>query len=54
GEGGVKWDEYLRVLDKIGYNGFLTIERECGNTPEEDIGKAIKFLQERLKFLEIK
>ena len=54
GEGGVKWDEYLRALDKIGYNGFLTIERECGNTPEEDIGKAIKFLQERLKFLEIK
>ena len=52
GEGGVNWTEYLRALDKIGFDGFLTIERECGNTPEEDIGKAVTFLQEHLKALE--
>ena len=52
GEGGVNWTEYLRALDKIGFDGFLTIERECGNTPEEDIGKAITFLQGHLKALE--
>lgn len=52
GEGGVKWTEYLRSLDEIGYNGFLTIERECGNSPEEDIGKAVKFLQDHLRDLE--
>ena len=52
GEGGVNWTEYLRALDKIGFDGFLTIERECGNTPEEDIGKAVTFLQGHLKALE--
>lgn len=37
GEGGVNFDTYLRALEEIGYRGFLTIEREAGMTPEEDI-----------------
>ena len=44
GEGGVKWNEYLAALREIGFDGYLTIERECGDTPEEDIIKAVKFL----------
>ena len=44
GKGGVKWDEYLAALRDIGYDGYLTIERECGDTPAEDIREAVKFL----------
>ena len=51
GKGGVKWDEYLRALDEIGFNGFLTIEREVGDTPEADIRMAADFLRERLAAL---
>jgi len=51
GKGGVKWDAYLRALDKIGFNGFLTIEREVGDTPEADIRMAADFLRERLAAL---
>jgi len=51
GKGGVKWDDYLRTLDEIGFNGFLTIEREVGDTPEADIRMAADFLRERLAAL---
>lgn len=44
GTGGVPFDRYLKALDDIGYKGFLTIERECGDTPEKDIGIAVDFL----------
>ena len=44
GEGGVNWDAYLAALRDIGFDGYLTIERECGSTPAEDIGEAVKFL----------
>ena len=44
GEGGVKWDAYLAALREIGFDGYLTIERECGDSPAEDIAKAVKFL----------
>ena len=44
GEGSVKWNEYLNALKEIGYDSYLTIEREVGETPEADIGKAVKFL----------
>ena len=44
GEGGVKWNEYIGALREIGFDGFLTIERECGDTPAKDIGEAVKFL----------
>ena len=44
GMGGVDWDAYLGALREIGYNGYLTIERECGDTPAKDISEAVKFL----------
>jgi sugar phosphate isomerase/epimerase len=44
GEGDVKFPEYLKALDDIGYKGFLTIEREVGANPEADIKNAVIFL----------
>ena len=44
GEGNVHFDSYLAALREIGYDGYLTIERECGDTPRDDIGAAVKFL----------
>ena len=48
GEGGVPFDKYLAALDDIGYKGFLTIEREVGDSPEADIRKAVDFLRAKL------
>lgn len=45
GQGGVHFDEYLPALHAAGFDGFLTIERECGDTPEKDIGMAVDFLR---------
>ena len=45
GEGQVDWVKYLTALEDIGYNGFLTIEREVGDDPEKDIRKAVEFLK---------
>ena len=44
GEGKVDFDAYLGALREIGYDGYLTIERECGDTPAKDIAEAVKFL----------
>ncbi|MBQ3086585.1 MAG: sugar phosphate isomerase/epimerase [Clostridia bacterium] len=51
GEGQVDWPNYVKALVDIGYKGFLTIERECGESPETDIGNAVKFLTEVMKNL---
>ena len=48
GTGGVDWDNYLRALRDIGYTGFLTIERECGDDPSADIRMAADFLREKM------
>ena len=48
GEGQVPWTEYLAALKKIGYDGFLTIERECGEDPAGDIRHAVDFLKARI------
>lgn len=45
GQGGVHYDTYLPALHYAGFDGFLTIERECGATPEKDIGMAVDFLR---------
>lgn len=45
--GGVSWDEYLGALQEIGYDGYLTIERECGETPSKDIAAAVRFLDSK-------
>lgn len=44
GEGDVDFPAYLKALDDIGYKGFLTIERECGDDPVKDIKTAATFL----------
>lgn len=45
GEGGVDFPAYLAALDEVGYRGFLTIERECGDDPAKDIGMAADYLR---------
>ena len=48
GEGDVDFDNYLKALDEIGYKGFLTIEREVGENPCDDIALAVKFLNGKI------
>ena len=48
GQGAVRWGEYLTALKEIGYDGFLTIEREVTNGAE-DIRMAVRFLTDMLK-----
>ena len=48
GEGHVPFDAYLQALRDIGFDGFLTIEREVGDNPAADIAKAVEFLKEKL------
>lgn len=45
GEGHVNFDPYFKALQDIGYQGYLTIEREVGDNPEADIAKAIQFIK---------
>lgn len=49
GTGDVDFKNYLAALDKIGYKGFLTIERECGEDPAKDIKTAADYLRELIK-----
>ena len=49
GEGSVDFPKYLAALEEIGYNGFLTIEREVGDKPEVDIKAAVDFLNNLMK-----
>jgi sugar phosphate isomerase/epimerase len=51
GEGNVDFSEFLATLQRIGYRGPLTIEREIPQEPERqkaEIGRAVELL-ERLK-----
>lgn len=48
GTGSVDFPAYLKALEDIGYKGFLTIEREVGETPELDIRTAYHFLQKTI------
>ena len=45
GKGDVDFPAYMAALREIGYSGYLTIERECGDDPLADIIEAINFLQ---------
>ncbi|MBI5094761.1 MAG: sugar phosphate isomerase/epimerase [Candidatus Hydrogenedentes bacterium] len=47
GAGDVNFPEYLEVLRGIGYTGYLTIERECGDDPVKDIVEAVQFLKKQ-------
>jgi len=49
GEGAVGFERFLRTLDKIGYSGPLTIEREIPQEPERqkaEIGRALRLLED--------
>lgn len=48
GQGGVDFDAWLAALRDIGYQGFLTIEREVGHDPTADIQLAVDFLRKRI------
>ena len=43
GEGNVDFPAYVKALKDIGYDGFLTIERETGDDPSADIRKAADY-----------
>ena len=45
GKGGVDFPAYVAALRAIGYTGYLTIERECGDDPAADIATAVAFLK---------
>lgn len=45
GEGQVDFPKYIAALKEIGYDGFLTIERECGDDPAADITRAASFIK---------
>ena len=46
GAGQVPFKEYLAALEDVGYQGFLTIEREVGDDPAKDISSAANFLRD--------
>ncbi len=48
GSGGVPFPQYIAALNEIGYDGFLTIEREAGATRFQDIKNAVAFLTDIL------
>ena len=45
GQGDVDWKSYLKALRESGYDGYLTIEREAGDAPFDDIRSAVKFIR---------
>jgi sugar phosphate isomerase/epimerase len=49
GQGQVDWASYMAALRDIGYDGFLTIEREMIPDPANDIAAAKDFLTRVLK-----
>lgn len=49
GEGGVDFDRYLAALRDIGYTGYLTVERELGNDPINNITLAVNYLKNKIR-----
>ena len=47
GTGDVPFDAYLKKLVEVGFDGYLTIEREVGDNPYDDIKLAYDFLCEK-------
>ena len=45
GDGGVPFFHYISTLKEVGYDGFLTIEREAGATRMDDIRHAVELLR---------
>ena len=49
GEGNVDFPRYIAALQKVGFDGYLTIERETGADPAADIVIARDMVQQILK-----
>jgi sugar phosphate isomerase/epimerase len=52
GKGSVPWDAYLAALRECGFDGWLTIERETGSSPADDIYAAVRFLRRLIRLPE--
>lgn len=46
GKGAVRWVPYVQALMDVGYDGYLTIEREVSKDAASDIIQAVLFLKE--------
>ena len=46
GEGAVDFSQYLEKLRRVGFKGFLAIEREVSDRPIEDVAAAVEFLRQ--------
>ena len=51
GTGSVDFPKYLAALHDIGFDGFLTIEREVGEDLAKDIAMAVNFLKDTVEAL---
>lgn len=47
GEGDVDFGKYFTALREVGFDGYLTIERETGADPAADICKAAEYVRNR-------
>ena len=45
GEGDVDFKNYIKALEKVGFNGYLTVERETGDNPIDDIKLAYNMVK---------
>ena len=45
GQGDVDFPAYIKALCEIGFDGYLTIERECGLDPSADIAAAVEYIK---------
>ena len=48
GKGGVNFPEYIAALKQIGFDGFLAIERESGDSRLEDVRRGKELLEKLL------
>lgn len=48
GEGQVNWEEYIKALKEMGYDEFLTMERENMDMPENDFRKGLNYFKKYL------
>lgn len=45
GEGDVNFSDYINALNDIGYDGYLTFERETGKDPQADIQLGLDYIK---------
>jgi sugar phosphate isomerase/epimerase len=49
GEGDVDFPAFVRALRRVGYDGYLTVERESGDRRKDDMCRAVRLLRECLR-----